>query len=105
MALERKTPSDIAFTDAVKAIQRRKGSRSAYARMEESGGWEATITPDLAAFPPDSRARGVRGTATLLGHSTLSSTRVLRASERSSCSPAGLAGFGGDEVAQTRPIS
>lgn len=43
-------PSDIAFTPAVKAIQTREGSRRAYARMEEGGGWETTITPDLAAF-------------------------------------------------------
>ena len=30
--------SDIAFTPAVKAIQTEKGSRSSYARMEDSGG-------------------------------------------------------------------
>ena len=42
--------SDVAFTPAVKAIQSRKGSREAYARVEERGGWRATITPDLAAF-------------------------------------------------------
>ena len=42
--------SDIAFTPAVKAIQRRKGSRENYAAMEENGGWETTITPDLASF-------------------------------------------------------
>jgi uncharacterized protein len=42
--------SDIAFTDAVKAIQARKGSRKAYARMEEGAGWSTEITPDLAAF-------------------------------------------------------
>jgi predicted pyridoxine 5'-phosphate oxidase superfamily flavin-nucleotide-binding protein len=42
--------SDIAFTPAVKAIQARKGSRDAYARMERSGGWSTQITPDLAAF-------------------------------------------------------
>jgi len=43
-------PSDVAFTPAVKAIQARKGSRSAYARMEDGDGWTTTITPDLAAF-------------------------------------------------------
>jgi predicted pyridoxine 5'-phosphate oxidase superfamily flavin-nucleotide-binding protein len=43
-------PSDVAFTDAVKAIQTRKGSRKAYARMEEGAGWSTTITEDLAAF-------------------------------------------------------
>lgn len=42
--------SDIAFTPAVKAIQARKGSRSAYARMEQGQGWNTTITPELAAF-------------------------------------------------------
>ncbi|CAN5915124.1 pyridoxamine 5'-phosphate oxidase family protein [soil metagenome] len=43
-------PSDVAFTDSVKAIQTRKGSRKAYARMEEGGGWSTTIPDDLAAF-------------------------------------------------------
>ena len=39
--------SDVAFTDAVKAIQSRKGSRQAYARMEQGGGWQTTITAEL----------------------------------------------------------
>jgi predicted pyridoxine 5'-phosphate oxidase superfamily flavin-nucleotide-binding protein len=43
-------PSDIAFTPTVKAIQDRKGSRRAYAKMEENGGWDTTITPELAVF-------------------------------------------------------
>jgi predicted pyridoxine 5'-phosphate oxidase superfamily flavin-nucleotide-binding protein len=42
--------SDIAFTPAVKAIQARRGSRAAYARMEEGPGWNTTITPELAEF-------------------------------------------------------
>ncbi|MER8702687.1 pyridoxamine 5'-phosphate oxidase family protein [Mesorhizobium sp. M0768] len=42
--------SDVAFTPTVKAIQARKGSRQAYARVEKRGGWQAAITPDLAAF-------------------------------------------------------
>lgn len=42
--------SDIAFTPTVKAVQARKGSRQSYARVEERGGWQAGITPDLAAF-------------------------------------------------------
>ena len=42
--------SDVAFTPTVKAIQSRKGSRDSYARVEQRGGWRATITPDLAAF-------------------------------------------------------
>ena len=45
-----RSSSDIAFTPAVKAIQARKGSRATYARMEERGGWQTAITPDLAAF-------------------------------------------------------
>jgi uncharacterized protein len=42
--------SDIAFTPTVKAIQQRKGSRHGYARMEQSGGWETSITPELRNF-------------------------------------------------------
>jgi predicted pyridoxine 5'-phosphate oxidase superfamily flavin-nucleotide-binding protein len=42
-------PSDVAFSPTVKAVQTRKGSRSAYARVEERG-WQTRITPDLAAF-------------------------------------------------------
>lgn len=42
--------SDIAFTPAVKAVQSRKGSRGGYRKMEERGGWQTTVTPDLAAF-------------------------------------------------------
>jgi uncharacterized protein len=43
-------PSDVAFTPSVKAVQERKGSRPAYARMEQRGGWQSRITPDLAQF-------------------------------------------------------
>lgn len=42
--------SDVAFTASVKAIQERRGSRNAYRRMEERGGWETRVTPELAAF-------------------------------------------------------
>jgi predicted pyridoxine 5'-phosphate oxidase superfamily flavin-nucleotide-binding protein len=42
--------SDVAFTPTVKAIQARKGSRDAYGRVEEKGGWQTRITPDLAGF-------------------------------------------------------
>jgi uncharacterized protein len=42
--------SDVAFTPTVKAIQARKGSRKSYARMEQGGGWETTITAELAAL-------------------------------------------------------
>lgn len=48
-----KYPSDVAFTPAVKAIQSKKGSRSAYAKMEKRGGWRTTITPELEAFLAD----------------------------------------------------
>jgi hypothetical protein len=41
--------SDVAFTDTVKGIQTRKGSRPAYARMEAGGSWKSSITPDLKA--------------------------------------------------------
>jgi predicted pyridoxine 5'-phosphate oxidase superfamily flavin-nucleotide-binding protein len=45
------TPSsDVAFTPAVKAVQDRRGSRKMYRRMEEHGGWETKVTPELAAF-------------------------------------------------------
>jgi predicted pyridoxine 5'-phosphate oxidase superfamily flavin-nucleotide-binding protein len=49
----RKSPSDIAFTPAVKAIQKRKGSRGSYVRMERGGGWQTTVTPELAEFLAD----------------------------------------------------
>ena len=42
--------SDVAFTPAVKAVQARKGSRSAYARVEQHGGWRTEIDEDLTAF-------------------------------------------------------
>lgn len=41
--------SDVAFTEVVKSIQARKGSRVAYARMEQGGSWAQSITPDLKA--------------------------------------------------------
>jgi predicted pyridoxine 5'-phosphate oxidase superfamily flavin-nucleotide-binding protein len=41
---------DVAFTGSVKAVQERKGSRAAYARREQRGGWETRVTPELAAF-------------------------------------------------------
>lgn len=43
-------PSDIAFTPAVKAIQTARGSREQYARMEDEGGWNTLVTPELAEF-------------------------------------------------------
>jgi uncharacterized protein len=42
--------SDVAFTPAVKAIQARKGSRDAYAHVEENGGWRTEIDDKLRGF-------------------------------------------------------
>ncbi|MCA3264235.1 MAG: pyridoxamine 5'-phosphate oxidase family protein [Telmatospirillum sp.] len=47
--------SDIAFTPSVKAIQQQKGSRAAYRRIEEGGGWQTEVTADLAAFLAEQR--------------------------------------------------
>ncbi len=49
MADTRTPASDIAFTDTVKAIQARKGSRPAYARMEAAGSWASALSPELQA--------------------------------------------------------
>ena len=46
----RRHVSDIAFTPAVKAAQEHRGSRAAYARMEQKGGWRDRVTPELAQF-------------------------------------------------------
>ena len=40
--------SDVAFTPTVKSIQTRKGSREAYARVEQHGGWRTGIDGSLA---------------------------------------------------------
>ena len=42
--------SDVAFTPVVKAIQARKGSREAYGRMEDNGGFRTEIDDKLAGF-------------------------------------------------------
>ncbi|MCH7688747.1 MAG: pyridoxamine 5'-phosphate oxidase family protein [Planctomycetes bacterium] len=42
--------SDVAFTPAVKAIQTEKGSRTAYAKVEQGRGWQTEVTPELTAF-------------------------------------------------------
>lgn len=44
------TTSDVAFSPTVKAIQEQKGSRRAYARQEEAGGWPDRIDTEIAAF-------------------------------------------------------
>lgn len=43
-------PSDVAFTPAVKAIQTAKGSRAAYAKVEQNHGWQTQVTAQLQAF-------------------------------------------------------
>jgi predicted pyridoxine 5'-phosphate oxidase superfamily flavin-nucleotide-binding protein len=48
--------SDVAFTPAVKAIQARKGSREAFARVEQNGGWRTEIDERLAAFLADTNS-------------------------------------------------
>ena len=42
--------TDIAFSPAVKAVQERRGSRTAYARLEQNGGWDTKIDAVLAKF-------------------------------------------------------
>ena len=45
------TPSsDIAFTASVKAVQAERGSRAAYARMEEKGGFATAVDERLMSF-------------------------------------------------------
>jgi hypothetical protein len=48
--------SDVAFTPAVKAVQVRKGSREAYARVEQNGGWRTEVDDQLAAFLSESNS-------------------------------------------------
>ena len=45
--------SDVAFTPAVKAAQEARGSRAAYVKMEQRGGWNDAITPALEEFIAD----------------------------------------------------
>jgi len=42
--------SDIAFTPAVKAFQEIHKSRRNYEKIEEFGGWQSKVTPQLASF-------------------------------------------------------
>ena len=42
--------SDVAFSATVKSIQRQRGSRSAYERMERGGGFETLVTDELRGF-------------------------------------------------------
>jgi len=45
-----KYTSDIAFTPAVKALQKKNNSRRSYERMEQMGGWQTEVTDDLSMF-------------------------------------------------------
>jgi predicted pyridoxine 5'-phosphate oxidase superfamily flavin-nucleotide-binding protein len=42
--------SDIAFTATVKRLQSERGSRAAYARLEQQGGFATTVDDELRAF-------------------------------------------------------
>jgi uncharacterized protein len=48
--MDAKPTPHVGFTDSIKAAQSRLGSRDAYARVEERGGWKTTITADLTGF-------------------------------------------------------
>ncbi len=42
--------SDVVFTPTVKALQQARGSRHAYARLEQGRGWATGITDDVRGF-------------------------------------------------------
>ena len=48
--------SDVAFSPAVKAVQAKRGSRAHFAKMEEKGGWDTAITPDVVGFLTEARS-------------------------------------------------
>lgn len=48
--MDSKPVSDIAFSPAVKEAQRQRGSRKAYEKTEQRGGWRAAIDQMLADF-------------------------------------------------------
>src|SRR5262245_34196419 len=50
MADVQPSAGDVLFSPAVKAIQARKGSREAFARVDERGGWRTEIDENLAGF-------------------------------------------------------
>ena len=51
------TPSsNIAFTASVKAVQAKRGSRAAYARMEQKGGFATAIDERLVSFIANTRS-------------------------------------------------
>jgi predicted pyridoxine 5'-phosphate oxidase superfamily flavin-nucleotide-binding protein len=56
MASTRRPSSDVAFSEAVKEIQARLGSRAAHERLERRGGFETDVSADLAAFIAEQRS-------------------------------------------------
>jgi predicted pyridoxine 5'-phosphate oxidase superfamily flavin-nucleotide-binding protein len=44
------TPSDIAFSDAVRQVQSAKGSRDVIERMTQRRSWATRLTPEIAGF-------------------------------------------------------
>ncbi len=48
--------TDVAFTSSVKGVQARRGSRGAYSRMEEKGGFATAIDDGLASFIANTRS-------------------------------------------------
>lgn len=50
MTDSKRPSSDVAFSPSVKAVQARRGSREAFAKAEERGGWRTEIGADMAAF-------------------------------------------------------
>lgn len=49
----RRPSTDVAFSAAVKRLQEERGSRRAYARIEQQGGFETHVTDALRAFLAD----------------------------------------------------
>lgn len=56
MTNTKRPSSDVAFSPSVKAVQARRGSREAFAKAEERGGWRTEITADMAAFVGEVRS-------------------------------------------------
>jgi uncharacterized protein len=56
MARASRPSSDVAFTERVKAVQERLGSRAAFSRMEREGGFATEISDDLARFIAEQRS-------------------------------------------------
>ncbi len=60
------TPSDVAFSEAVKQAQSANGSRDAIERMTQRHPWSSRLTPELARFITE-RNSAFLGTASLQG--------------------------------------